>query len=107
MKPLFIPLKSEYYDAFAAGYKQIEFRKYGPRWNERTCPVGRPVILSRGYGRQHRMTGKIVMFHRRKWPTKTDVWKSIYGDTGGFAACIEIRVARGSSGSIAAPSSDR
>ena len=39
---------SQYYDQFATGEKRDELRLYGPRWNERTCPVGRPVILSRG-----------------------------------------------------------
>ena len=48
VKPLFIPLKAEYYDQFATGEKRDELRLYGPRWNECTCPVGRPVILSRG-----------------------------------------------------------
>ena len=47
-KLLFIPLKAEYYDQFATGEKRDELRLYGPRWNKRTCPVGRPVILSRG-----------------------------------------------------------
>ena len=93
MKPLFIPLKAEYYDAFAGGTKQTEFRPYGPRWNERTCPVGREVILSRGYGRKHRMRGTVVDFRRYEWPTRTPVWKRIYGDKKfEFAACIQIRV---------------
>jgi len=48
MKPLFIPLKGEYFDQFQAGTKDTEYRVYGPRWNERTCAVGREVVLSRG-----------------------------------------------------------
>lgn len=43
MKPLFVPLKTEYYEAFADGSKREELRRYGPRWNEKTCAVGRPV----------------------------------------------------------------
>ena len=45
---LFIPLKTAYFEAFRAGTKTVEFRLYGPRWNERTCPVGRSVVLSKG-----------------------------------------------------------
>lgn len=48
-KPLFVPLKTEWFDKFAAGSKDVEYRKYGPGWNERTVYAGRPVILSKGY----------------------------------------------------------
>jgi hypothetical protein len=61
-KPLFIPLKGEYYDAFVRGEKTTEYRPYGPRWNERVCRVGRPVVLSRGYGKRHRRHGTITEF---------------------------------------------
>lgn len=49
MRPLFVPLKTEHFRAFACGEKQTEYRAYGPRWNERTCIPGRPVTLSHGY----------------------------------------------------------
>jgi hypothetical protein len=49
MKPLFIPLRSEWFFAFADGSKNTEYREYGPRWNERTCAVGREAVLSHGY----------------------------------------------------------
>lgn len=55
MKPLFIPLTTYWYAEFKAGRKTIELRKYGKRWNEKTCLVGRAVILSRGYGKQDRL----------------------------------------------------
>jgi hypothetical protein len=61
-KPLFIPLKAEYFDAFVAGVKNTEYRPYGPRWNERVCAVGRRVILSRGYGIRRRSWGYIGVF---------------------------------------------
>lgn len=48
-KPLFIPLKREFFQAFKAGEKVEEYRPEGPRWNARTCRVGRPVVLSLGY----------------------------------------------------------
>lgn len=64
-KPLFIPLKSEYYEAFKDGSKRDELRLYGPRWNEETCAVGRPVVLSKGYGKQNRMSGKVDAFKKQ------------------------------------------
>jgi hypothetical protein len=94
MNPLFIPLKAEHYDDFEAGAKDRELRKYGARWNQKTCPVGREVILSRGYGRRERMRGIISGFeqacatllpepHRSKFA-------SCYPDYEGWAAVIFI-----------------
>lgn len=48
-KPLFIPLRTEWFEKFEAGEKDTEYRAYGPRWNERTCRVGREATLSHGY----------------------------------------------------------
>lgn len=62
-KPLFVALAGAYYDAFERGEKTVEYRVHGPRWNERTCRPGRPVVLSRGYGRARRLTGVITGFH--------------------------------------------
>jgi hypothetical protein len=49
VKPLFIPLRDQWFRQFADGSKTIEYRAYGPRWNERTCFPGRDAVLSRGY----------------------------------------------------------
>lgn len=92
MKPLFIPLKGEFYDQFAKGEKSIEYRPYGPRWNERTCPVGREVVLSRGYGKAHRLQGAVTDFYLSKDITQTKLWRSIYGTKHHRAACICIAV---------------
>lgn len=66
MKPLFIPLKKEYFQQFKNGTKtksrdglMIEFRKYGPRWNERTITPNREVVLSLGYSGE-RITATII-----------------------------------------------
>jgi hypothetical protein len=40
-KPLFIPLKAEYFEAFESGGKRTEYRLSGPRWNAETCRMGR------------------------------------------------------------------
>lgn len=91
-KPLFVPLKREYFEAFRAGAKTEEYRPEGPRWNARTCAVGRPVVLSLGYGKAHRLTGIVTGYRASVEPTKTPAWRDCYGDRGGLAACIEIKV---------------
>lgn len=62
MTPLFIPLKTEFYEKFARGEKTSEFRLYGDRWNEDTCPIGRPVTLSKGYGAKYRLASTVKGF---------------------------------------------
>ena len=91
-RPLFIPLKSEFYDAFIAGTKITEYRRHGPGWNAKTCPVGRRVVLSKGYGKAHRVTGTIAAFAVSEEPTKTEAWRKCYGEASGEAACITIRL---------------
>jgi len=70
-KPLFIPLKTEWYEAFESGSKSEELRRHGPRWNANTCRVGRKVTLSCGYGKHRRMSGQVASFTvrpaRRLW----------------------------------------
>ena len=51
-----------WYDAFRSGDKDTEYRPHGPRWNERTCRVGRAVVLSHGYGKKSRMSGVVRGF---------------------------------------------
>ncbi len=87
MKPLFIPLKTEYFEAFKAGTKTVEYRRAGKRWNEQTCAIGRPVTLSKGYGVRHRLSGVVVGFYTRWMATKD--WLACYGAPG-LAACICI-----------------
>jgi hypothetical protein len=57
--PLFVPLRAEFFRAFADGTKTVEWRKFGPRFNERTLFVGRRVTLSNGYSGE-RLFGRIV-----------------------------------------------
>lgn len=93
-KPLFIPLKKEYFDAFAAGEKTEELRPYGPRWNEKTCLPGRPVIISCGYGKQKRMRGMIWKFKKQHGSlfgsTYRQAIKDVYGTLDKDIACISI-----------------
>lgn len=95
MKPLFIPLKTEFYEQFVNGTKpnMEEYRIYGPRWNEKTCPIGRPVVVSKGYGIRNRRTGMVVGFEAREEPTRSKAWIECYGDSVGHkAACIRIQL---------------
>lgn len=62
-KPLFVPLKREWFEAFERGDKRQEIRRYGSHYNERTCRIGRAAILRLGYsGRE--MRARIVGFAR-------------------------------------------
>lgn len=64
-KPLFIPLKTQFYEDFISDNKPSELRLYGARWNEKTCRVGRLVTLSKGYGKANRVRGRITAFYKR------------------------------------------
>lgn len=92
---LFIPLKQEYFEAFESGQKTEEYRPYGPRWNERTCPIGRRVVISLGYGTQRRLTGTIMSFRKSEEVTASAEWRACYGTKGHkVAACIGIALDR-------------
>lgn len=91
-KPLFIPLKREYFEAFLEGRKTIEYRPFGARWNEKTCIVGRPVLLSLGYGKQHRLQGRITRLVKSLAASKTASWIACYGPGPCVVACIHIEV---------------
>lgn len=93
---LFVPLKTEYFEAFAAGTKTDELRRYGPGWNERTCHIGRAVTLSKGYGRRHRLSGRVVRFKKQHGTTFGSTYKAsigrLYGTLDLYIACIGIEV---------------
>lgn len=48
-KPLFCPVTKYYFNEYFIGNKTVEYRLYGPRWNEITCVPGRRIIVSEGY----------------------------------------------------------
>lgn len=89
---LFIPLKGEYFDAFERGEKVIEYRLYSNRWNERTCRVGRPVVLSRGYGRRRRLRGEVSAFWTSTEPS--EAFRACYPKVKNpTVACIQVKLA--------------
>lgn len=92
MEPLFLALRSQYYQEFKMREKKIEYRRYGKGYNEETCPVGRRVLLSKGYSKAQRMTGVIVSFEVSDLPKEGDEWLDRFGDHEGPAACIHIRL---------------
>lgn len=85
---LFLPLVGWAFDAFESGEKKTEFRVYGPRWNERTCAVGRLVVLSRGYGKGHRLLGKVTSFQALDAPPDPDAWARAFGGPLGAHAKV-------------------
>lgn len=80
MKPPFIPLKTEYFEAFKAGTKDTEYRWHGERWNEDVYQVGRSVVLSKGYGKSERLSGVITGFEVRF--LMSDDFMACYGAPG-------------------------
>ena len=90
MKNLFIPLKTEHYEAFERGDKDTEYRQYGSRWNEKTCPIGRGVTLSKGYGKQNRLSGVVKAFSRIKLKDAPANVAAIYPDGEKDIAAIGI-----------------
>ncbi len=93
-KALFIPLKGEFFDAFEARTKNTEYRRYGPRWNEDTCRVGRRVVLSRGYGKQARLVGKVSGFEVATAGSVFADWAEYFPKASADArvSCIQIEL---------------
>lgn len=91
-RPLFIPLSGRWFDAFERGEKTVEFRRLGPRWNAATCRPGRPVTLSRGYGKSRRLSGVILDF-REVGPDADPAIRAVYPD-GEVFTMITIAVQR-------------
>ena len=92
IKPLFLPLKAEYFDAFERGIKRLEYRRAGKRFNDRSCFIGRDVVLSRGYGKARRLTGRITSFTVDESPLKLPGWVDCYGSAQAKAAVIGIEL---------------
>lgn len=88
-KPLFIPLRTEWFRKFEDGTKDTEYRAYGPRWNERTCRVGRPATISHGYSGK-RMSRRVTGFKALTWAEAPEAARTIYPDAA-FIAAIELR----------------
>lgn len=84
-KPLFIPLRTQWFREFEAGTKDTEYRAYGPRWNENTCRVGRKATVSHGYSGK-RLERVVAGFEKLYWTVAPDSAKAIYPDAEWIAA---------------------
>lgn len=84
-KPLFIPLRTEWFRRFEDGSKRTEYRAYGPRWNERTCRVGRAATISHGYSGK-RLHGHVNRFAKVERAFAPDAAKAIYPNADYIAA---------------------
>lgn len=60
---LFVPLKTEHFEAFKSGKKDIELRGFGGRFNMETVVPGRRVELRRGYSTGDSLWGSIESVH--------------------------------------------
>lgn len=84
MKPLYLVLARVHFEAFLDGSKSFEIRRYGTRYNERTCAIGREVLLQLGYSRI-RAAGRILWFAARDRGDVPEAAHQIYPDTERFA----------------------
>lgn len=87
-KPLFIPLRTEWFRKFEDGSKDTEYRAYGPRWNEKTCRVGRPATVSHGYSGE-RLSRKVTGFTKLRWALAPIEACQIYPNSN-FIAAIKL-----------------
>lgn len=91
MKPLFCPLKTQYFNQFKNGEKNTEYRAYGKRWNENTCAIGRIITLSHGYSGE-RLHGKITDFQIKNISNTNEDVMSLYRNKTELIACITIEL---------------
>jgi|PersoiStandDraft_1058852.scaffolds.fasta_scaffold119832_2 hypothetical protein len=87
-KPLFIPLRTQWFRMFEAGTKNVEYRAYGKGWNERTCRIGRAARLSHGYSGA-RIEKRIVGFKKLPRSEAPEAAMQIYPEAA-FIAAIEL-----------------
>lgn len=87
-KALFIPLKTEWFRKFESGEKDTEYRAYGPRWNERTCRVGRAATISHGYSGS-RLSGWVRRFDKLRREDAPAIARQIFPKAE-FIAAIGI-----------------
>lgn len=87
-KPLFIPLRTQWFREFEAGTKDTEYRAYGPRWNEGTCRVGRDAVISHGYSGA-RLQRRVAGFAKMSRDQAPESARAIYPDAA-FIAAIHL-----------------
>ena len=101
-KPLFVFLKTEFYEAFRTGTKSRgpqgfmeEYRLRRGQWNARVCWLGRQVVLSKGYGKGHRMRAVIRGYREGMFLRKLAPFVERYGPaekTGAAGLALELEL---------------
>lgn len=90
-RPLFIPLRTLWFREFETGTKDTEYRAYGPRWNERTCRLGRKATVSHGYSGK-RLQRRVTAFEKVPFADASPIAREIYPKAE-FIAAIGLGVA--------------
>lgn len=90
--PMFIPLMSQWFDAFNSGSKSIEWRVYNARWNRQSAHRGRDVVLSKGFTRT-RLSGFVVKSRKVARAAAPLAVRTIFPEARYFCA-IHISVRR-------------
>ncbi len=94
MKPVFIPLKHQYFEAFKSGHKKIEYRRVGGQFILSNCFSGREVTLSLGYGTRSRLQGTVIRSWVKHYEHPTGAIAECYGPEPIDIIAIEILVER-------------
>lgn len=76
-RPMFLPLRTQWFAAFRDGSKRVEWRAYGPRWNRQTAFRGRAVTLSLGYSGA-RLVGTVLRTRRVRAEDAPAAARAIY-----------------------------
>jgi hypothetical protein len=84
-RPLFVPLRTEWFAAFRSGSKRVEWRAYGPRWNRQVAHRGRDITLSHGYSGA-RLHGTVVRTRRVSANHAPAGARALYPDATHFCA---------------------
>jgi len=91
MKPLFVPLKKNWFTDFKNGTKNLEFRGYGPRWNEQVCKIGREVTLRLGYSGEV-LKGRVVSFEKIPLDSSPIEAQQLYNGRFEYIAAIGVKL---------------
>ncbi len=95
MKPVFIPLKRQYFEAFKSGHKKIEYRRIGGQFTLANCFPGREVTLSLGYGTRLRLRGTVIRSWVEHYEQPTGAIADCYGTEPIDILAVEILIDRG------------
>jgi hypothetical protein len=80
MKPIFIPLFREFYEAYIRGAKSFELRGVTPVFNSTRIKSGIDVIISCGYGHNHRrnaLIGAVYLYNSMSKVKSSSIYDEI------------------------------